>query len=78
MATASVNQIQQNPTIHYKLVLLGDASVGKSCLVVRYGPKISPFLTPNQIRARRLLRVPRAYYWRCLHDTDDKLEGCER
>ena len=24
------------PTIHYKLVLLGDASVGKSCLVVRF------------------------------------------
>ena len=24
------------PTVHYKLVLLGDASVGKSCLVVRF------------------------------------------
>ena len=24
------------PTIHYKLVLLGDASAGKSCLVVRF------------------------------------------
>ena len=40
MATASANNIQQNPTIHYKLVLLGDASVGKSCLVVRYTKKV--------------------------------------
>ena len=36
MATQSASSLQQNPTIHYKLVLLGDASVGKSCLVVRY------------------------------------------
>ena len=38
MATTGVSggNIQSNPTIHYKLVLLGDASVGKSCLVVRY------------------------------------------
>jgi GTPase SAR1 family protein len=36
MATASATNMQQNPTIHYKLVLLGDASVGKSCLVVRF------------------------------------------
>jgi GTPase SAR1 family protein len=35
MATVA-NSSQPNPTIHYKLVLLGDASVGKSCLVVRY------------------------------------------
>ena len=38
MATQSGTSIQVNPTIHYKLVLLGDASVGKSCLVVRYVP----------------------------------------
>jgi hypothetical protein len=36
MASQSGASIQVNPTIHYKLVLLGDASVGKSCLVVRY------------------------------------------
>ena len=36
MATQTGSTTPQNPTIHYKLVLLGDASVGKSCLVVRY------------------------------------------
>ncbi len=30
------NAISPNPTIHYKLVLLGDASAGKSCVVVRF------------------------------------------
>eukprot|EP00441_Pelagodinium_beii_P045388 CAMPEP_0197621922 /NCGR_PEP_ID=MMETSP1338-20131121/2349_1 /TAXON_ID=43686 ORGANISM="Pelagodinium beii, Strain RCC1491" /NCGR_SAMPLE_ID=MMETSP1338 /ASSEMBLY_ACC=CAM_ASM_000754 /LENGTH=47 /DNA_ID= /DNA_START= /DNA_END= /DNA_ORIENTATION= len=27
---------QKVPVCHFKLVLLGDASVGKSCLVVRF------------------------------------------
>ena len=36
MTAQQGTSIQVNPTIHYKLVLLGDASVGKSCLVVRF------------------------------------------
>jgi small GTP-binding protein len=36
MTAPTGSSIQLNPTIHYKLVLLGDASVGKSCLVVRF------------------------------------------